>query len=190
MLRFLNISWGHIPLGFYRHSTLHWNSLSSLLALLQISAEMLPSLESLPRRSQVGLTTPSSIPTQNPNTPPRTLHCFCLLLHFCPTRAGGICILSISNFKPLSGLIRSCLIWFLPPLHPFSCHSLPRPLYAVTLAFRLFQRSSNSFLILGLCFCSNTPNTQIFLWLASSWHSDLCSNLTSSRFLPWPTNQK
>ena len=79
-----------------------------------------------------------------------TLFCFYLLMCFCPTRpTREMCILFISNSKPLSGLIRSFMIRFLPPSPPCL---LPLQLH---LAFGLLPIAPNSFLILGLCSLSD-----------------------------------
>ena len=86
MLRSLNVPWSCSPLGYYRHSTLHWNTLSPLLLFLQVLAEMSPPLGSLPRCSQVALTTPSSFPVHVPRISPMTLYCLYLLMCFCSTR--------------------------------------------------------------------------------------------------------
>lgn len=102
---------------------------------------------------------------------------------FCPTSPGGICILFISNSKQLSGLIRPCKIWFLPTSPPCLRPLSAPPNRPVTLPFRLFPRSWDSFLVLGLCSCSYsflecppTPPPDLSI-LAPSGHSHFCSNV-------------
>lgn len=112
MLRSLNVC-------FSRHRSFHWNSLSLLLLFLQTSAEMSPPLGGLPRCFQGVLTTPSYIHVHFPNMSPMAQYWLYFLVCFCPTSPGGICILFISNSKQLSGLIRSCMIWFLPTSPPY-----------------------------------------------------------------------
>lgn len=74
-----------------------------------------------------------------------TLHCLYLLMCFCPPRPGGICILFISNSKPLSGLIRS---WHPPTSPPWllPISASPTGLQTVLKIIKLFPDSGSLFL--------------------------------------------